>query len=137
MHEPTLRTTASRVGAALSALLFVAALAPAASIAAGKTVIIKMTDTPARFVPEKVTIKVGDTIEWQNTAASLHSVDATPANAQKPTDVVLPKGAQPFDSGFMTPGAKYSHTFTVPGEYKYVCLPHEKDGMFGYVTVKK
>ena len=139
MNEPTLRTSVTRLFAALSALLFIAALSPPTSIAAGKTVVVKMTDTSAGFAPEKVTIKVGDTIEWQNTGASLHSVDANPANAQKPTDVVLPKGAQPFDSGFLAPGAKYSHRFTVPGQYRYVCLSHEKErmSMFGYVTVKK
>jgi plastocyanin len=96
MNEPTLRTTVIRLFAALSALLFIAALAPLTSIAAGKTVVVNMTDTSAGFVPEKVTIKVGDTIEWQNGGASLHSVDANPATAQKPTDVVLPKGARPL-----------------------------------------
>jgi plastocyanin len=135
MHEPTFRTTLSRAGVALAALLFVAALVP--SVTSAKEVEIKMTDTPAAFVPNKVTIKVGDKVEWINNAQSLHSVDANPANAQTPGDVVLPAGVKPFDSGFMAPGAKYSYTFTVPGTYKYVCLPHEKDGMKGEIVVEK
>ena len=139
MNESTLPTGITRLFVTLSALLFIAALTPRSSIAAGKTVSVAMTDTSAGFVPGKVTIRVGDTVEWRNAGVSLHSVDANPASAGKPTDVILPKGALPFDSGFMPPGAKYSHTFTVPGLYRYVCLSHEKERtkMFGYVTVKK
>jgi len=49
----------------------------------------------------------------------------------------LPKGATAFDSGFIPPGGDYSYTFTVPGTYRYFCLPHEKAGMFGMIVVKK
>ena len=134
MYEPTIRTTFYRASAALAALLLIAGLVP--SIAAAKTVEIKMTDTPAKFVPVTVTIQKGDTVEWINNAASLHSVTTNPAVAQNPKDVSLPKDAKPFDSGFMPPGAKWSYKFAVPGTYKYLCLPHEKDGMIGIVVVK-
>jgi plastocyanin len=138
MNESALPTAIIRPLIALTALLLIASLPPA-SIAAAKTVVVDMTDTSAGFVPEKVTIRIGDTVEWRNAGASLHSVDANPANARKASDVILPKGAQPFDSGFMAPGAKYRHTFTVPGRYRYICLSHEKERMrmFGYVTVNK
>lgn len=123
-----------RAGAALAAVVLIAGAVP--SIAAAKTVEIKMTDTPPKFVPETVTIQKGDTVEWINNAASLHSVTTNPAVAQDPKDVSSPPGAKPFDSGFMPPGAKWSYTFTVPGTYKYLCLPHEKDHMVGVVVVK-
>ena len=103
--------------------------APAASI--------KMNDTPPKFTPDKVTIKVGQTIQWVNNAQTLHSVDADPSMVQDAKDVVLPPGAKPFDSGFMSPGATYEYTFTTPGTYKYTCVPHEKDGMMGTVVVTK
>jgi plastocyanin len=128
------RTFFRRAGAALAALVLIAGAVP--SIAAAKTVEIKMTDTPPKFVPETVTIQKGDTVEWINNAASLHSVTTNPAVAQDPKDVSSPPGAKPFDSGFMPPGAKWSYTFTVPGTYKYLCLPHEKDHMVGVVVVK-
>jgi plastocyanin len=134
MRELAVRTAFRRVGATLAALIFVAGAVP--SIAAAKTVEIKMTDTPPKFVPETVTIQKGDTVEWINNAASLHSVTTNPAVAQDPKDVSSPAGAKPFDSGFMTPGVKWSYTFTVPGTYKYLCLPHEKDHMVGIVVVK-
>jgi plastocyanin len=134
MRELTVRTAFRFAGATLAALIFVAGAVP--SIAAAKTVEVKMTDTPPKFVPLTVTIQKGDTVEWINNAASLHSVTTNPAVAQNPKDVSLPKDAKPFDSGFMPPGAKWSYKFTVPGTYKYLCLPHEKDGMIGIVVVK-
>lgn len=105
--------------------------------AAGKPVaVIRMTDKPPKFLPDTVTIKVGDTVEWVNDAKTLHSVDADPDMVQRKQDVVLPKGAKPFDSGFMQPGGTFDYTFTVPGTYKYTCVPHEKDAMNGTVIVK-
>lgn len=134
MRELTVRTAFRFAGATLAALIFVAGAVP--SIAAANTVEVKMTDTPPKFVPLTVTIQKGDTVEWINNAASLHSVTTNPAVAQDPKDVSAPAGAKPFDSGFMTPGAKWSYTFSVPGTYKYLCLPHEKDHMIGVVVVK-
>lgn len=134
MRELTVRTAFYRTGVALAALILVVGAVP--SIAAAKTVEIKMTDTPPKFVPLTVTIQKGDSVEWVNNAQSLHSVTTNPAVAQDPKDVSAPKDSKPFDSGFMTPGAKWSYTFTVPGTYKYLCLPHEKDHMTGIVVVK-
>jgi plastocyanin len=125
------RRSAAMVAMVATALLGarVALAAPAATI--------KMSDTPPKFIPTKVTIKVGQTIQWVNNAATLHSVDADASMVQSPTDVVLPPGAKPFDSGFMAPGATFEYAFTVPGVYKYTCVPHEKDGMVGEIDVTK
>lgn len=105
--------------------------------AAGKTVVVTMTDTPPAYVPEKLTVKAGTTVVWKNTGKSLHDVTTDAAMAQNKSDVALPPGAKPFDSGFMPPGASWSYTFTVPGRYVYVCIPHEKDHMVGEITVTK
>jgi plastocyanin len=134
MRESIVRTALYRTSAALAVLILVAGAIP--SIAAAKTVEIKMSDTPPKFIPMSATIQKGDTVEWINNAQSLHSVTTNPAVAQDPKDVSEPKDAKPFDSGFMPPGAKWSYTFTVPGTYKYLCLPHEKDKMTGIVVVK-
>ena len=134
MRVPIIRAAIHRWSVALAALAMVVAFVP--SIAAAKTVEIKMTDTPPKFLPMTVTIDKGDTVEWINNAQSLHSVTTNPSVAQDPKDVSLPSGAKPFDSGFMPPGAKWSYTFTVPGTYKYLCLPHEKDHMVGVIEVK-
>lgn len=98
--------------------------------------VIKMSDKPPKFLPDKVTIKAGQTVEWVNNAKTLHSVDGDPTMALKPSDVSLPPGAKPFDSGFMKPDMTWDYTFKTPGTYKYTCVPHEKDGMNGEVVVK-
>jgi plastocyanin len=105
-------------------------------LAAAPAVVIKMSDKPPQFHPDKITIKPGQTIEWINNAKTLHSVDGDPSMALKPGDVSLPPGAKTFDSGFMRPGMTWEYTFTVPGTYKYTCVPHEKDGMNGIIVVK-
>jgi plastocyanin len=134
MRKTNARIRFRRAGAALAVLTLLAVALP--SLAAAKTVEIKMSDTPPKFIPLTVTIQKGDTVEWINNAASLHSVTTNSSVAQDPKDVSLPAGAKPFDSGFMPPGAKWSYKFTVPGTYKYLCLPHEKDHMVGVVVVK-
>jgi len=44
-----------------------------------------MTDKPPLFKPLKVTVKVGQTVEWINNAQTLHSVTTDADSAQKPT----------------------------------------------------
>lgn len=105
--------------------------------AAGKTVVVTMTDTPPAYVPENLTVKVGTTVLWKNTGKTLHDVTTDPRMAQNKSDVALPPGAKPFDSGFIPPGASWSYTFIIPGRYVYCCLPHEKDHMVGRITVTK
>jgi plastocyanin len=105
--------------------------------ASAKTVTVTMTDKPPKYIPTKLTIPVGTTVEWQNNAKTLHDVTTDADSVQKPSDVKLPPGAQSFDSGFMQPGATFDYTFTVPGQYVYTCIPHEKDGMVGEIDVTK
>lgn len=123
------------ISMALTAILGFSPLFPAFG-ANAPTVVIKMSDKPPKFLPDKVTIKVGQTVQWVNNAKTLHSVDGDPSMALKPSDVSLPPGAKPFDSGFMKPDMTWDYTFKVPGTYKYTCVPHEKDGMNGEVVVK-
>src|ERR1700745_2851810 len=79
--------------------------------AANPAVLIKMMDMPASFEPTHITIKAGETVEWQNTGNQLHHVTTDPAAALKKNDVSIPAGAKPFDSGFLKPGESFSETF--------------------------
>jgi plastocyanin len=128
-----------RIIVSIAVLAVAAALAmlPAPATASTQSVLIKMADTPAVYEPAKVTVKVGQPVEWINTGKNVHSVTLVPDDAQNPKDVSEPTGATTFDSGFMAPGGKFTHTFTVPGTYHYFCVPHEKAGMVGVVVVKK
>ncbi len=127
---------------ALPIIGVIAALAVAvqprnAAVAADEpVVIVKMRDTPPSFDPSKVTINVGDTVRWENTGNSVHHATDDHAMAIKGDDVRIPPGADVFDSGFMRPGETFTHTFTTPGIYKYVCVAHEASGMIGEVVVK-
>lgn len=97
------------------------------------------------FVPRRLETTVGATVVWRNTNSRAHTVTAYEAT--------LPEGAAYFASGGFTtePAAReafwarfggsipseetYAHTFEVPGEYDYFCVPHERGGMVGRVTV--
>ena len=127
---------------ALAALPFVAACAPtgdgngrATGSPDGGTV-IGMTDDLS-FDPEEVTIRVGETVTWRNTSSVDHTATDDPSKAQDAANAVLPEGAEPWDSGTIEPGAEWSHTFDVPGEYTYFCIPHEAAGMVARLTVEE
>lgn len=99
------------------------------------TVIVRMTDG-LRFKPARVVVHAGDTVEWKNASTAAHTVTADARRAAEGKEVVLPAGAAPFDSGTVTPGSSYRHTFTAPGTYKYICVPHVDLGMVGEITVQ-
>lgn len=120
--------------AKLLGMLGLTAAAPA--LAQGKTVDVSIKNSPKGvFVPATVNVSVGDTVTWTNPGVITHTVTFDPAKAMTPSDVVLPGGAAPFDSGDMEEDATFSHTFTAKGTYKYVCKYHEMMGMVGTVVV--
>ncbi|MGY8669377.1 plastocyanin/azurin family copper-binding protein [Bradyrhizobium sp. UFLA05-109] len=116
------------------ASLGVFAASPA--LAQGKTVDVSMKNSPkGAFVPATVNISVGDTVKWTNPGVITHTVTFDPTQAATASDVALPTGVAPFDSGNMEEDATFSHTFTVKGTYKYICKMHEAMGMVGTVVV--
>ncbi|MGI8705435.1 MAG: cupredoxin domain-containing protein [Sphingomicrobium sp.] len=88
------------------------------------------------FTPATIRIRAGGTVQWRNTSLVDHTVTADKGLAANPANVILPAGAQSFNSGEIDPGQVWTHTFTVPGTYRYVCLPHERQGMIGTVIVE-
>ncbi len=109
---------------------------PAGAEGAAGTVEVTMTNR-LTFEPRTLRIRVGQTVVWRNTSDVVHTVTADPARAANKANVALPAGAATFDSGDIAPGASYQHTFTVPGEYMYICIPHELAGrMLGVVIVE-
>jgi plastocyanin len=89
-----------------------------------------------RFVPATLRIRAGETVYWENSSGEHHTVTADPAKAGDAANVLLPEGAQPFDSGRIAPGSSFQHTFHTPGRYIYFCQPHEEMGMVGEVIVE-
>jgi plastocyanin len=98
--------------------------------------LVKMTNG-LKYAPAEITITAGQTVHWKNVALFGHTVTADASLAKRPADVALPAGAGPFNSGNIGLGKEFSYTFTVPGTYKYFCIPHETSGMTGTVIVNK
>jgi plastocyanin len=74
--------------------------------------------TPSSFTPAQLTIKVGETVTWNNTNSMLHTVTS---------DDGL------FDAN-VQPGASFAYTFDTAGTYAYVCTLHP--GMAGTIVVE-
>jgi plastocyanin len=97
--------------------------------------IVRMNDDEPMYQPNSIQINAGQTVEWENDGQVSHSVTDDPARAARPVDALRPPGERPFNSGSVMPGARFRHTFTKPGRYRYFCLSHEQDRMVGEVIV--
>jgi plastocyanin len=90
----------------------------------------------ARFEPSGLTVPVGATVVWRNMDDRPHTVTTDPDVLPDPTRVSLPDGAEPWDSGEISTGERWTYTFEVPGTYLYACRYHQADGMVGTITVE-
>ena len=127
-------TTNRRIFAQGLAALGLGAATPV--LAQAKTVEVAMKQSPKMlFLPGTVNIKSGDTVHWSNAYSTSHTVTFDPAKAATPANAALPEGVAPFDSGNIEEDGNFSHTFTVKGTYKYVCIYHEAMGMIGTIVV--
>src|SRR5690242_321768 len=68
--------------------------------------------------------------------ALLASLTSPAQTAAQSHNMAGMRGAASFNSGYMQAGQSFSHTFTVPGVYRYVCTLHETAGMKGVIIVK-
>ncbi len=87
------------------------------------------------FSPAELTVQVGDRVVWRNQTVITHTVTADPRLVADLAHIALPEGARPFNSAAIPAGQIFHYTFAVPGTYRYVCLPHEGQKMFGTVVV--
>lgn len=89
-----------------------ALFAPAISLAA--TVNVAVGDD--YFSPPSVTVQAGDTVVWTNGGSIPHTVTADDGS---------------FDSGTLSPGRTYLHTFPRAGTFSYHCAFHGAAGGVG------
>lgn len=128
----TRREALAAIGATVLAACF--SDRPGSTDPGGGTV-VEMTEQ-LTFSPATVTISVGESVTWKNVSDGIpHTATCDASKAADPANIQLPAGADPWDSGSMSPGDEFTHTFDVPGRYDYVCLPHETLDMLGTVIV--
>lgn len=123
-------------GCGLLVALLVAAPAPAATFEV--RAVMSKDGAEVYFDPAGLRIQPGDTVRWIQ-LNGYHSVTAYhPANGDR--ELRIPEHAQPWDSGILlaeypAKGSTFEHTFTIPGVYDYLCMPHEAAGMVGRIIV--
>jgi len=101
--------------------------------------------TAADFTPGAITVNVGETVVWRNTSSHAHTVTAYEEGIPDAADFFASGGFESQSAaengwtsgtqGSIAADGEYQHTFEVPGEYGYYCIPHEPSGMVGSVTV--
>lgn len=103
--------------------------APATEAAAATVVV-----TNNVFTPPNVTVKAGQTVEWQFNQG-VHDVTS---GATDPGDATNPPKCTPdgkFASGEPQGSGTYRFKFTTAGTFPYYCSPHCANKQFGTVTV--
>lgn len=63
------------------------------------------------FAPAALTVKAGTTVTWTNQDSDAHTVTSTGSGG-------------PLNSKALSTGGTFSHTFTEPGTYSYLCTIH-------------
>ncbi|MDQ2050711.1 plastocyanin/azurin family copper-binding protein [Natronolimnohabitans sp. A-GB9] len=101
--------------------------------------VIVAPDGDWRFEPEELTISVGETVTWYFDAPG-HNVTSHPDASDQNEN---PDDAEPFasyegdsHSSLDEEGTEFEHTFETPGEYVYVCEPHD-GSMIGTIIVEE
>src|SRR5262249_53808610 len=100
------------------------------------------------FYPDKLNIRVGDTVTWHSDVSAPHPVPSPAAKpmpvgpaGQMPSPAQLPStydGSDLLNSGAFGVGRgtqDFTLKFTKAGTFAYVCVPHVAQGMGGSITV--
>lgn len=100
----------------------------------------------AFFRPSELTVDTGTTVVWRNTGNRRHTVtayeDQLPDGAEYfasgdfDSEQAARKGWQDGLQGKINAGTTFKHTFEVPGDHHYFCIPHEPGGMVGKIVVE-
>ena len=84
----------------------------------------KLGDETMVFSQKIVKVDIGDTVFWKSTDRG-HNVSFIMKGG-------VPEGVDKFTSKI---GKDTEYTFTIPGIYAYLCVPHKSMGMIGFVIV--
>jgi plastocyanin len=81
------------------------------------------------YSPAHITISRGQVVQWTNNGSHRHTVTSNPGRAG-----CTPRSAESFDSGELSAGATFTHTFNQAGTFPYHCEIH-RCAMAGTITV--
>jgi len=122
MNAQTSRVCAARH---LTRAILAGAIVLCPTLGRATTFDVSVASGGLRFSPSTVTIQVGDTVKWTWVGGGHSSTSGTPGS---------PDGN--WNSGILSSGATFSHTFDAAGTFPYYCTPHGACcGMVGSVTV--
>ena len=97
-------------------------LAPLAAAVPASAVEVPVDVVNVRFEPKTVQIDPGDTVVW-NFQTDGHTSTSDQGEPER------------WNSGAVAAGQAFRHTFSKPGRFSYICIPHEFAGMTGVVQV--
>lgn len=100
------------------------------------------------YCPEELTVDAGTTVEFRNTSSHAHTVtafqDSYPDGAEYWASGGFDSEQEAEDAwysrnqgGKLAQGDSFEHTFEVPGNYGYYCVPHIDADMIGAVIVEE
>jgi plastocyanin len=96
-----------------------------------------------KYVPDNLTIKSGDVVQFHNKSGGPHNVsfwpDSIPSGAADALKAGMPDQMSPLQSNLLTEqDAVYKLSFgnAPKGDYKFYCLPHLALKMHGKITVQ-
>ncbi len=84
------------------------------------------------FLPQQMTIAVGDTVSWMNEDQNAHFLISSGSASQR---VAGERTGNLAINALLHPAARYSHTFEEAGTYYYFCANHMQ--MWGMVIVEQ
>jgi glucose/arabinose dehydrogenase/plastocyanin len=88
------------------------------------------------FNPSIVNIKVGNTVVWTNNDSVIHTIVEGSPSLPSAASTIRPEASTTsmgFQSGFLSQGMTFKHTFDKPGTFNYYCSVHPT--MIGKVVV--
>ncbi|WP_049930516.1 plastocyanin/azurin family copper-binding protein [Halosimplex carlsbadense] len=109
-----------------------------------QTSTVEMTDQ-LLYEPERIQVSAGTTVTFENVGNVGHTVtaygDGIPdgatyfASGGFESQQAAKDGYSDGQEGNVPAGESYEHTFETTGTYEYYCIPHELNGMSGFVKV--
>lgn len=97
---------------------------------------IVLQQSEIHYSPATLTVPMGATVTWLNKSYYSQSVTCDPQQAANGGIANLPQGAQPWDSGRLYPGQRFSKKFDMPGTYIYFSLPKLSPNTLGTIVVQ-